>query len=344
MRKVLSISLMILLLSTFSCRKDPLPSSHIPVSGDDPFSICEGSYEKYSTTDFFKDEDGIMHGNISEPTYYPQQDIMNCEPVFNPNNPYEIVFVKDNMVTPTIEEEIWRFNFCTGEQSLIATNYYYNLDFGSNGWIMYTGTGHQVYKVKSNGDSLTALTNQGGYNWAGDWSPDGKKYFYSRSSGAWVYDLQNNLVYSQSSSSAAPPIAWIDNTHLLLNWPGGAFWVADIETGEKNVVNTHTEGNAGAGKVYDSKRNVVYAPHFIHLDGRCYLKYDLNNNTVDTLKHVSNSYVFEGGSYSPSLDKIITTVVRYENKDGNWAHVNFWKDLLIMNPDGTGEQLITLPE
>ncbi len=100
-------------------------------------------------------------------------------PCFNPNNPNEFVYTKTDSSKPNEINEIWTYNLETKENRHIADDALYYLKWGHNNWIVFNRIDNQVWKVKSNGDSLTQLTSE---HWSlyPDWHPDGKKIIFQR--------------------------------------------------------------------------------------------------------------------------------------------------------------------
>ncbi len=95
-------------------------------------------------------------------------------PVSNPNNPNEFAYIKSN---PDIEIEIRKFNLSNNEDEIIIKfNSWEHPDWSVKNWLVF-GTGGQIYKCKSNGDSLTQLTFSGA-NYAPSWSADGTKIIF----------------------------------------------------------------------------------------------------------------------------------------------------------------------
>lgn len=104
-------------------------------------------------------------------------------PIVNPKNNFEIAFIRASTTSPvSLGQDLCVFNFCTNTLKVIATNVAYSLDWSVKGWIIYTGDDYQLWKVKSNGDSLTQLTNTGDFNNDARWSLDGTKYIYQDAS------------------------------------------------------------------------------------------------------------------------------------------------------------------
>lgn len=83
-------------------------------------------------------------------------------PCFNPNNAEELCFSKAVKINNGLHvTEFWKVNINTGKQERIAAVQGISQpDWGKNDWILFDKLGGTIWKVKSNGDSLTQLTFQ----------------------------------------------------------------------------------------------------------------------------------------------------------------------------------------
>lgn len=97
------------------------------------------------------------------------------EPCFNPNNAEQLAYFRYDNTSFNITSEIWVADFCSGTKKMIASNGFYGLDWGINDWLVYTSDDQNIWKIKSNGDSLTQLTFAGSYNRFPKWNPSGTK-------------------------------------------------------------------------------------------------------------------------------------------------------------------------
>jgi Tol biopolymer transport system component len=96
---------------------------------------------------------------------------------FNPNNSNEIIYVQalqSQNLTRLIKK-----NLSTGAETFIINDIWDMPDWSVKDWIVFNHADNQVWKIKSNGDSLTLLTTnmQGGFY--AIWSPDGSKIAYN---------------------------------------------------------------------------------------------------------------------------------------------------------------------
>lgn len=98
-------------------------------------------------------------------------------PSFNPSNPCEIFVVKGNPETQLADLIIYDLE-TNEERFVMQFNPFSHPRWSIKNWIIFHSSDGQIWKVKSEGDSLTRLTHFGGYD--PDWSPDGKQIVYER--------------------------------------------------------------------------------------------------------------------------------------------------------------------
>ena len=140
------------LLLLAACRESEIPT---PEPQPEPEPVV--SYEAYlAPVEEAVYKEDLFNGSPGFPTYWPQDQYVYWFPCFNPNDPYEIAYLRGE--ASNCHEEVFVFSFRTGEAKRVATNACYNLDWSSTGWLIYTGVDRKIWKVKANGDSLTQLT------------------------------------------------------------------------------------------------------------------------------------------------------------------------------------------
>ncbi len=161
----------------------------------------------------------VSMGNENE--VFPDKVFRNA-PVSNPSNLAEFAYVAVDGEL----EGIWKYNLITNQTSLIIE---FNVsevpDWSIKDWLVF-GTSGQLYKCKSNGDSLTQLTFTGS-NYHPNWSPDGNSIIFTKDDGSprrnytiidanglFVVELDSTL-YSGNSIAWSPDaqkLAFINNT------------------------------------------------------------------------------------------------------------------------------------
>lgn len=230
---------------------------------------------------------------------------------FNPNNDFEIVY--STGIPDVLEKEIWKYSFCTNQAIKLVSDQYYGLDYSSKGWVLYTGTGHKIYKVKDNGDSLMLLTPQSGYNRAGKWNPSGTLFWNDRDDGVSIHDDNGNVI-KIISTNPFEPFDWV-NDSTLIGWRNYNFYSMNIYTEDlANLNNKITQ--SPACRAYSSKENACFV---IKNGGQgqddFLLKYSLDgSNIIDTVDKMYDSYMY------------IPTDVSHTNRVIGRLDRQFWKD------------------
>jgi len=344
MKKILI--LLVVSIAIFSCRKDkpiPQPKIEIPIisTPNTPTLPCIGDYNLYSVDTFDFVLSDLINTTTIGPFFYYPDDYAYAAPIFNPNNPYEIIYEKAITNPVTFPSEIWKFSFCTGETTLITDQFYYNLDWGINGWIIFTSVDQRIYKVKDNGDSLTALSTVSGYNRVGKWNPSATLYWNERNNDGVVIEHPDGSVEKIIATLPFGPTDWI-NDSTLLGWRDNNFYAMNIYSESLTLLNNSWTPSISL-KIFDRDNMVCYVGSYVQsINKYPFLKYDLNgSNAVDTLRVMSPSYLYASGDIMN--DKIVVSLMRKHWKDSANAQIYVRRNVLLLDSDGTNERMVNLP-
>jgi WD40-like Beta Propeller Repeat len=148
----------------FSCQDDELPPVMKPCPNSLP-TIVNGPCD-FTIANTPEPPTGFIGAGPKRGFVYPS---------FNPNNPCEIFVVKGNPETQIADLIIYDME-TNEEQFVMQFNPFSHPRWSVKDWIVFHSSDGQIWKVKSEGDSLTRLTHFGGYD--PDWSPDGTKIVY----------------------------------------------------------------------------------------------------------------------------------------------------------------------
>ena len=188
-------------------------------------------------------------------------------PTFNPTNSNQIVYIRTDHESfqGVCNRELWTFDFCTGEASLLSDNACYGTDWSSKDWIVYTGTDRNLFKIKSNGDSLMQITNSIGYSNSAKWSPTGDSIIFLKIDGE-NNDLQlidkNGALLSQESNF---PFNFLNyqKDFILYDGYGDPFNHSNYAIWTKQI-NQETATNIQPIEICCSGDSVVHSAHLLN--------------------------------------------------------------------------------
>lgn len=134
------IFIYILLIIT-GCKKDPKVSPYVPTSDCEPWPKSNGPTLGWNPT---KTRDNSLNK-------------YNC--MYDPTNPnYFYYLIDQEPGIGQIKGVLIRVNLTTGEKLKLDSSIIGVPQINKSGWFVYTKGDLSLYKIKSNGDSLTKLT------------------------------------------------------------------------------------------------------------------------------------------------------------------------------------------
>ena len=269
-------------------------------------------------------------------------------PSFNPQSPNQISYLRrDNENFTGNNYELWTFDFCTEESVLLYDQVSRTTSWSLKDWILFTGTDRQIWKIKSNGDSLIRVTDSGDYNNEPAWGPLGNRFIYTKIDGP-------NAWHIISDFHGIP----IDTIHERISSP---LWVAENTI---IVVVQDSPENHGVG-FYDIKsKTLTQLTEFDITSSIDSLVTDVewdkknmaivwvseqavNSINISTLK---KSSLLVG---APNRRYVCTTISpqggrsivnRVDSKQISDCEIEVSYGLYMMNIDGTDERKILIPE
>lgn len=338
-KPILFLTSLVLLLA--SCNKEKCP--------DRITSTCNYyTMEKRTTTNFDYEKEPINYGIFVGPFYKYSElySYHNLAP--NPNNEFEFCYVRyTNIDGYTEKREVFTYDICTNQSLLVADNFYYGfLDWSKHNWILYTGTDGKVNRVKSNGDSLSAISTLGGTNIAGRWSPSGDLYFNKNSAGLSIED-KNGTVVKMFQPNPIQPYDWF-NDSIILGIKGSKLSSFNIYTEE--LITLHQEEiNFPFGALFDKNNICYYVSRSSHTQSpqnnyNLVFKYHLDgSNQIDTVCPLYNTYVWDGG-FMTNNGKIITNLRRSAYDDTTSADIMIRHDIILIDADGSNARMFKFSE
>ncbi len=316
--KIFAFSSLVLVI--FACKKSELIIEK-PVSTTNQTYKCEPLlHQEYI---------GGLDYIVNDETYHV------C-PEINPNNPNEVAYT--NIAGPYPDQQLMIFNLVTNQKRILvdeAINAYFS--WSRKDWILFQRSADlNIYKVKSNGDSLTQVTFDGQWFHA-EWNYEGTKFIAFNKSASFpkTFVLDENGVVVDTLSN------W---THKMGDWSHPDYYVG-IDHYKLVIMNPETEeiikfiptpisltpfigvGWIGPTKIFYSVSNNVYT-------------YDLNTNQSTLLKGVCYKS-FSTATHSSDYSKLIFGT--YEESLLDVDHILHDAKLIYMNADGTNEEEIIIP-
>lgn len=305
---------MLMITILFGCKRDPLISEPPIAINTGP---CPENYQLH-TSDTFTFVKKDLHNIFWEIKHesHPQITNNSIEPRFNPENPYEISFISEI----NSNHGLFIYNFCTNKTRFVLSSkiYYYNYNWGRNDWIYFTSYDQNIWKIKSNGDSLTQFTQSGQYNNNAKMSPDGKYILYEEAQNFWLYNTVDN---SKESTGLNPQWYYWLNAEEIISTSFSDFEIYNVKTKAKDKFVTPLDDNLYP--IYlntKSKKYYYYNADFLNENKDVYVyATDLTTHTTDTIMRMYDSYFYFIGDYNEQVDKVLVTLVLQNWKNDDYT-------------------------
>lgn len=257
-------------------------------------------------------------------------------PCFNPNNSDEIIFTKKNNAIDVTK--LYKYNLQTHEKSLIHEGYQiFPSDWGSNDWILLNLFGNSVWKIKSDGTSLTQILNTGN-DFYPIWNSDATIFGAFR--GSFVDNLQKTILYSADaiafdtlqSSSVGSNSCWSINQFTCSATDNGPK-VSDLMN--DSVIFTQSRAC-----------NFVGGAHWLNYEEFLWsyeegiFKTNYITGNTELVKASCRTRLYLAPTYHSNINKIIWT--RVDLNQLNDFDIEVKSRLFMMNPDGSEETEIII--
>jgi Tol biopolymer transport system component len=309
----IKFSILLVCLLFFTCKKDSPVSP--PVN---------------NTTDCLN----LQSTNVAATLNWPDIDTVYNVPRFNPTNSNEIVYVQG--IVSTSKTYLVKRNLSTGQETQIISDVWQRPDWSVKDWIVFNHADNQVWKIKSNGDSLTLITTnlQNGFNAV--WSPDGNKIAYAQEALATILitDVNGNYVDS------LPYFAL-----YLSRWSCDGNYICATAHDHINAVyqNVYTKQIVQPTNNTNNNMQITWmdwtpdTKFIIWANSTGIYKTNVSTKETIKLKNACNSKYYTSVSVSPDGQKIIA-----QRADQKLAHDTVYiKDgLSLIDIDGKNEVII----
>ncbi|RFC53721.1 TolB family protein [Brumimicrobium aurantiacum] len=206
--------ILFLAVIVFSCKKDKVSPIEDLLTVGNCGDYCPEMYNQRTTAyaDSFHKVNPVTYCMVT-PEFYMLEEYYYNEPILNPNNPFEFAFIRDTDELGW-NAELCVYNFCSNETKVLTDLVGYGIDWSVKDWIIFTGKDFQLYKIKSNGDSLIQLTNTGNHNNYARWSPKGTRYLYLDASSNFKICDENGEFIEYTGFSMASWV-WLNESEII---------------------------------------------------------------------------------------------------------------------------------
>ncbi|MEM6261885.1 MAG: hypothetical protein AAGI38_05215 [Bacteroidota bacterium] len=333
MNRLLSVSLL-LLFAISSCRE---PDSPQPASQPEPEPIVNyQSYLEPVKEAVFKER--LLNFSPGFPTYWPQDRYLYTLPCFNPQDPYEIAYLRtDSEIISDCPMALFIFSFRTGEARQVSNNACYGLDWSNTGWLIYTGIDRKVWKVKADGDSLTQLAFGSGFHNDPKWSPNGKSFIYER-----ILMTENGDLIGGITETFRP-LAWINDSSILGSHGDPSKGLINYSIPSKQVESfIPNENLPGISYFRSGEMDIFVDPSLRRLT--YFLRFDLQTQQIDTIRRTYTKYRYGVGDYTPQTKHAIVQLSRQDWKDSIANEIYSRSHLLMLDENGEELGIVQLPE
>lgn len=257
-------------------------------------------------------------------------------PFFNPNNDNEFLFVSPCTETNN-KKCIKIFNLQTKNTISIYTgSLYYAPQWGKNDWILFCQDDKNIYKMKSNGDSLTKLTNLNNLHHP-IWNHDGTKFLaFTEASNLFslLFDANGNILdtiyFGQTNNSN------FQNPNYIVSnvYHNVSFFNLNTNSLEFQYDYSGFNSTTGGSIFWLNNTTVIYS----NINGLNRLSIpDLTNQNF---KKSCNSKIYQWGDINSSKTKMIWSRGDYTQIDE--CTLKYKSRIYLMNIDGNNEQEIDL--
>lgn len=270
---------------------------------------------------------------------WPGKDTGFNVPKFNPANANEIIYFR--VIYSSQTGQVVKRNMLTGSETFFVENLWSKPEWSIRDWIVFNRADNQVWKMKSNGDSLTQLTTQGGLD--AIWNYSGDKIAYHNQIGqsvttdyTFVTDVNGIVMDTLFFPFRLHHGAWSnDNSMIAFNDFGLNIQFIDLGTLQITTVTNNSPDPANQGR--ENIMDIDWMPDsqsIIWVNGFGIFRTNIQTKQTTKIVTSCDSKRYETVSVSPNGDKII--VSRRDRKVSNDTMYSK-TGLSLINIDGGAE-------
>jgi hypothetical protein len=264
-------------------------------------------------------------------------------PVINPSNNLQFCYIRvDRDRTGGFNgNDLFVYDFSTSKTKLIFKEVSPNIDWSTKDWLLFSDKNRELWKVKSNGDSLVRLTNSRGYNNYPRWSPDGTKYLYFDSelmtnSGMRISNEDGSLY--KAISTRMETWAWLNDTTIIYA----------TNSNIDNQLRKYSLNSDATSFVIDLNRFGVF--YISTRNDNIYLndytglsRLRANSNQLENIDKIYSTY---NGTYYQPLDENRYLLMRYAADTTGFATciIYYTTFISILDKNNNTERKVNIPE
>ena len=265
-------------------------------------------------------------------------------PCFNPNNSDEIIY---QGITSDQVPCLIKYNMVTQDKSTIlcGETILHRPRWSKKDWIIFDRIDNNIYKIKSNGDSLSQLTFQGNA-FSPEWDIKGEKFVYADVSGngrTAICDEDGNFLYAKQSARIGY-YCWQHDSIMIGGFSDEVLAAINFSANKVVGIIEYNQSDFFLGEPqWVGNETFVWSTY----EG----VYELNtaNWDISTSEWKGEKIIDACGftrynepTYSYESNKLIFH--KHEERELEPGKVLQKHSLVIMNPDGSDEQEIIIPE
>ncbi len=267
---------------------------------------------------------------------YLQPDTVRSTPTYNPLVQDEIFYLF--AIRSSGLSEIHKRNLVSGVESVVCSGVSWSeISASTSGWLAFNLSGNDIWKVKSNGDSLTQLTfDQSSYD--PFWNGNGDKYGFRQVIGSTYRTIICNPQGQHLDTISGygwQHTAWSRNNQFLISSP----FTADLEmyifsSGSTSTIPGHGEGDPTNEHI----RDIVISPdsRFVYwCNGWGIFSHDLSTGSSKKIISSCDTRDFFSLDVSPDGLELIANCyeTRMLNYETNSLHIE--SKIYTMKVNGT---------
>jgi hypothetical protein len=334
MRSVLIITLLIILFN-YACRREPVCTDCL-----DPDCTFWNTIPADNSDTLFSIEPCGSQTEYLLPPNYNYWD--GC---FNPRNNNQIAFIRWNTQNIPFIFELCTYDFCNDRLKVLTNTAFSQPDWSIKDWIVFKGAGSQIWKIKSNGDSLTQLTIVGGnanFN-RPRWNNNGDRFLVSY----WVdnFILDENGVFLDTLPNPSPLFDWDGKSIIyrrsISSVKSEYIYLTDTNFDLKIEIDSSSYASGSGDGLINSFALNPHRDEVFWIGNKRVCVTDFDGNRSQLSSHLNNNW-YTQIAVSNDGKKILLN--RMDRKRLSPCAIEERCRLYLMEADGSRERKINFPE